>query len=105
MECGACASHVRGSRARNGGLRGIGSQPPREGTFWAVVNENNQAVMTEVVNNFNENNDLYYVRLVPKTSGYSASLAGTLKGSNPPNIVQIDDRYFKNYVNEGYLTS
>lgn len=92
------------------GTAGCGeSDPNRRGkvqlTFWAVVNENNQAVMTEVVNNFNESNDLYYVRLVPKTSGYSASLAGTLKGSNPPNIVQIDDRYFKNYVNEGYLTS
>lgn len=74
-------------------------------TFWAVINENNQEVMTEIVNNFNESNDNYYVRIVPKTSGYSQSLGGTLKGSNPPNIVQIDDRYFKNYVNEGYLTN
>lgn len=74
-------------------------------TFWAVVNENNNQVMTQIVNNFNQTNERYTVRLIPKTSGYSASLGGTLKGSTPPNIVQIDDRYYKNYVNQGYLTN
>ena len=74
-------------------------------TLHAVINENNKDVMTQLVQKFNETNERYTVKLVPKTAGYSAQLGGMLKGSNPPNIVQIDDRYFKDYINEGYLTS
>ncbi len=74
-------------------------------TLHAVINENNKDVMTQLVQKFNETNARYTVKLVPKTAGYSAQLGGMLKGSNPPNIVQIDDRYFKDYINEGYLTS
>ncbi|MCI8435456.1 MAG: extracellular solute-binding protein [Clostridia bacterium] len=90
------------------GAVGCGGDPAQRGkvqlTFHAVINENNQAVMTEVVNKFNAENDTYYVRLIPKTVGYSATIGGLLKSSTPPNIVQIDDRYYKNYINEGYLT-
>ena len=73
-------------------------------TFYAVINENNSEIMTEVVNKFNETNERYKVRMIPKTAGYSASIGGQLQGANPPNIVQIDDRYYKDYINKGYLT-
>ncbi len=73
-------------------------------TVWAVVNENNNEAMKQVVATFNERSENYRVTLIPKSSGYSAQLGGTLKGSNPPNVVQIDDRYYKGYINEGYLT-
>lgn len=73
-------------------------------TVWAVINENNSDAMKQVIKTFNERNDRYQVTLVPKTSGYSAQLGGTLRGSTPPNIVQIDDRYYKGYIEEGYLT-
>lgn len=73
-------------------------------TVWAVVNENNNKAMKQVVDTFNARSERYKVTLIPKTSGYSAQLGGTLKGSNPPNVVQIDDRYYKGYINEGYLT-
>lgn len=74
-------------------------------TYWAVINENNHAVTQQLVDKFNETNERYTVKLVPKTTGYSASLGGILKGKTPPNIVQVDERYFKQYVNEGYLAS
>ena len=74
-------------------------------TVWSVVNENNNAAMKQVINTFNTQSERYRVNLIPKTSGYSAQLGGTLKGSNPPNVVQIDDRYYKGYIEEGYLTS
>lgn len=73
-------------------------------TVWAVVNESNNDAMREIVTGFNESSDRYKVSLVPKTSGYSATLGGALKASNPPSLVQIDDRYYKGYINEGYLT-
>lgn len=73
-------------------------------TFHAVINENNSVIMNEVVNKFNETNEHYKVRMIPKTAGYSASIGGQLQGANPPNIVQIDDRYYKDYINKGYLT-
>ncbi len=88
----------------NGGKQG-NSRGKVQLTFWAVINENNQSLMKQIVDEFNETNENYFVKLVPKTSGYSASLGGTLKGQNPPNIVQIDDRYFKGYVEEKYLTN
>ena len=88
----------------NGGKQG-NSRGKVQLTFWAVINENNQSLMKQIVDEFNETNENYFVKLVPKTSGYSASLGGTLKGQNPPNIVQIDDRYFKGYVDEKYLTN
>lgn len=75
-------------------------------TVWAVSDVNNRAEMTSLVEMFNESNDKYTVNLIPKASGFSSSLAGNLRGSSVPHVVQIEDeRYFKGYIDDGLLTN
>ena len=75
------------------GAVGCGGDPAQRGkvqlTFHAVINENNQAVMTEVVNKFNAENDTYYVRLIPKTVGYSATIGGLLKSRSEEHTSEL----------------
>ncbi|NMA67523.1 MAG: extracellular solute-binding protein, partial [Clostridiaceae bacterium] len=73
-------------------------------TFWAEVDDANQTLILDIVHKFNEENPNINVTLVPQSTGYSSNLAATLRGSNPPDIVMIEDKFFKRYVNEGYLT-
>ncbi len=73
-------------------------------TYWGEVGLSNRDVLEELVDTYNETNeDNVYVNLVPQSTGYSQSLSTTLKGQNPPDVVMIDDRYFKGYVNNDYL--
>lgn len=73
-------------------------------TFWGEVSLANREVLEQLRDHYNETNtDNIYVKLVPQSTGYSQSLNTTLKGQNPPDVVMIDDRYFKGYVNNGYL--
>ncbi len=81
----------------------------RQGTvklsFWAEVGSANQQVLLEAVENFNNTHENIAVTLVPQTTGYAANLSGALRGSNVPDVVMIDDKYFKGYVQEGYLAN
>lgn len=87
---------------------GDGSDSKKQGrkkvTFWSEVNDSNQLLLAEAVKKFNDAHSDIVVTLVPQSTGYSANLGGTLRGSNPPNVVMIGDKYFKSYVKEGYLT-
>ncbi len=101
--CAVLACSIAGCGG-NGGPNNPSGRGKVPLTVWAVVNENNKTTWNKIVADFNAQSESYTVKLIPKTSGYSAQLGGTLKGSNPPNVVEIDDRYYKGYVNEGYLT-
>ncbi len=73
-------------------------------TYWGEVSLANRDVLDELVTHYNETNtDNIFVKLVPQSTGYSQTLNTTLKGQNPPDVVMIDDRYFKGYVNNDYL--
>ena len=73
-------------------------------TYWAEIYQTNKDIIDELVDTFNKTNeDNIYVKMVPQSVGYSQSLSTTLKGKNPPDVVMIDDRYFKGYVNNDYL--
>ncbi|NMA66580.1 MAG: extracellular solute-binding protein [Clostridiaceae bacterium] len=72
--------------------------------FWCDVNDANQTLLLQIVEKFNEANPNIKVTLVPQSTGYSSNLTATLRGSNPPDVVVIEEKYFKRYVNEGYLT-
>ena len=72
--------------------------------FWNQISASADASLTELTKTYNRTNtDNVYVQLFPKSAGYSQQLATTLNGSNPPDIVYVDDRYFKNFVKNGYL--
>ena len=73
-------------------------------TFWAGVGEANAAQYKEAVDKFNDTHLNIKVSLIPQSADFAAELSGALRGSNPPGVVLIDDRYFKRYVKEGYLT-
>lgn len=72
-------------------------------SFWAPVGENNQETMLAIVEEFNKTHEDITVTLVPQSTGYSSNLANVLRGGSPPDVVVIEDKYFKNYVKEGYL--
>ena len=106
MQCLAiavCAVLLCGLAACNGGGDGK-KQGKKKVTFWSEVNDSNQTLLTDAIKAFNDAHEDIQVTLVPQSTGYSANLAGTLRGSNPPDIVMIDDKYFKSYVKEGYLS-
>lgn len=83
----------------NGGKKG-----KRKVTFWATVDDTNQKLLNDAIEAFNEKHDDIVVTLVPQADGYASNLASTLRGSNPPDVVMVDDKYFKGYVKEGYFT-
>lgn len=83
---------------------GNGKKGKRKVTFWATVDDTNQELLNRAIKTFNEKHSDIAVTLVPQADGYSANLASTLRGSNPPDVVMVDDKYFKGYVKEGYFT-
>lgn len=72
-------------------------------SFWAEVNSANQDTLLQIVEDFNNSHSDIYVTLVPQSAGYASGLSNTLRGSNPPDVVTVDDKVFKSYVEEGYL--
>ena len=73
-------------------------------SFWAGISEANQEAYTQAIQEFQKQNPDIIVRLVPQSSDFSSDLSGALRGNSPPDIVMVEDRYFKRYVSEGYLT-
>lgn len=87
-----------------GWFAGCSSLPPAEVylTFQFQMSMGGEALMSEIVDDFNETNEQgIYVDASPSTNldGVGALLAG----SNPPDVVYLDDEYFKGFVQEGYL--
>lgn len=72
-------------------------------SFWAEVDNSNQETLLQIVEDFNNSHPEIYVTLVPQTAGYASKLSNTLSGSNPPDVIAVDDKIFKGYVEEGYL--
>ncbi len=72
-------------------------------SFWAEVNSANQDTLLLIVKDFNSSHPNIAVTLVPQSAGYASGLSNTLRGSNPPDVVTVDDKVFKSYVKEGYL--
>lgn len=74
-------------------------------SFWAGVSKASLASVQQLVDNFNASQDEITVVFQPKSTGYAKDLATVLKAKvGQVDVVQTDDRYFKNYVNEGYFT-
>ena len=72
-------------------------------SFWAEVTRANQDALLEVVQEFNNSHSDVYVTLVPQSTGFGSNLSTTLSGSTPPDVVMVEDKQFKTYVQEGYL--
>ena len=71
-------------------------------TFWTAVSPAADDVLDSVIDDFNRNNTYgIYVSTTPRAD--SSSIGTQLAGSNPPDVVYMDDRYFKGYVLDGYL--
>lgn len=73
-------------------------------SFWAGISDANQSQYTEAIKKFNDAHSNIEVTLIPQSSDFSSNLSGALRGSNPPDVVMVEDKYFKQYVGEGYLT-
>ena len=72
--------------------------------FWLAVDTVSNNVVKEIVDAYNnENEDNVYVTLTRQSAGYSSSLTSTLQGSAVPDVVQIGEKYFKNYAVQGLL--
>lgn len=71
-------------------------------SFWTAVSPASDAVFKEVIDTFNRTNtEGIYVTPTPRadSSGFGMQLAG----SNAPDVVYTEDRYFKGYVLDRYL--
>lgn len=89
------------------GLTACGGGEKQKGkvkiSFWAEVSSARQDTLLQIVKDFNASHPNIVVTLVPQTSGYSSGLSNTLRGSNPPDVIMVDDKIVKSYVTEGYL--
>ena len=56
-----------------------------------------------IVEDFNATHDDITVMIVPQGSGYESGLSNTLRGSNPPDVIVVNDKNVKTFVAEGYL--
>lgn len=57
----------------------------------------------QIVTDFNNTHSNIVVTIVPQGSGYESGLANTLRGSNPPDVIVINDKNVKKFVTNGYL--
>ena len=74
-------------------------------SFWAAADQYSLGTIQKLVNTFNKSQDEINVVFQPKPSGYSKDLATVLKANvGRVDVVQTTDKFFKNYVNEGYFT-
>ena len=82
-------------------LVGCGNSGKQKGkvkvSFWAEVNSANQDTLLQIVDDFNKSHPDISVTLVPQSAGYASGLSNTLRGSNPPDVITVDDKIFKSY--------
>lgn len=72
-------------------------------SFWVEVSSQGLDTWMKLVEDFNNTHPHITVTLVPQSAGYASGLSNTLRGSNPPDVIMIDDKLVKSYVSEGYL--
>lgn len=71
-------------------------------SFWTAVSPSSDDVLDEVIDEFNQTNTYgIFVEATPRAD--SSGIGTQLAGSNPPDVVYMDDRYFKGYALDGYL--
>ena len=75
--------------AGNGGRK----KGKRKISFWAGVSDANQKQYADAIKQFNDENSSIQVSLIPQSSDFSSNLSGTLRGSNPPDVVMVEDQY------------
>ena len=71
--------------------------------FWVEVSSQGLDSWMKIVEDFNSTHPNITVTLVPQSAGYASGLSNTLRGSNPPDVIMVDDKLVKSYVSEGYL--
>ncbi len=90
-----------------GGNGGSGNADGRvEITFYAGITSDNGSAYEQMVKTYNETQgvtDGVYVSYKPKQSGYDSDLSTVFAGKNPPDVLTIEDQYFKDYTKKGYL--
>ncbi len=70
--------------------------------FWSAITPASDKVMKEVIDTFNRTNtDGIYVNATTRAD--SSGIGMQLAGSNPPDVVYTEDRYFKGYALDKYL--
>ncbi|MDE6398390.1 MAG: extracellular solute-binding protein [Clostridiales bacterium] len=70
--------------------------------FWTAVSPASDKVLNDVIKTFNHTNtDGIYVTATPRAD--SSGIGMQLAGSNPPDVVYTEDRYFKGYALDRYL--
>lgn len=72
-------------------------------SFWVEVSAQGLDTWMKLVEDFNNSHPHITVTLVPQSAGYASGLSNTLRGSNPPDVIVVDDKLVKSYVSEGYL--
>lgn len=71
-------------------------------SFWTAVSPASDSVLKEVIDTFNRTNEYgIYVTATPRAD--SSGIGMQLAGSNPPDVVYTEDRYFKGYALDRYL--
>lgn len=73
-------------------------------SFWLELS-GPEALSTwkDIVQRFNNSHPNITVTITPQGSGYESGLANTLRGSNPPDVIVVNDKNVKNFIAEGYL--
>lgn len=70
--------------------------------FWTAVSPASDKVLKDIIDTFNRTNeDGIYVTATPRAD--SSGIGMQLAGSNPPDVVYTEDRYFKGYALDRYL--
>lgn len=75
-------------------------------TFYAGITADNGNVYKEMVERYNQTQgelDGVYVNYKPKASGYDSDLSTVFASKNPPDVLTIEDQYFKGYTKKGNL--
>lgn len=75
-------------------------------TFYAGITADNGPAHQQMVERYNETQgviDGVYVNYKPKASGYDSDLSTVFASKNPPDVLTIEDQYFKGYTKKGSL--
>ena len=89
-----------------GGKGGGNADGRTEITFYAGIVAENGDAYEEMVNTYNETQgkiDGVYVDYKPKQDGYDSDLSTVFAGKLVPDVLSIEDQYFKDYTKKGNL--
>lgn len=100
----AAATLMSFAACGNGGKQAAGDRT--QITFYAGITADNGPAYQQMVERYNETQgviDGVYVNYKPKASGYDSDLSTVFASKNPPDVLTIEDQYFKGYTKKGYL--